>query len=197
MRHLAWRVAAVLTLWSVLQVGPALSARSGGGSNAVAVVSQIVVALQTGSRGRAATVIRNSLSIDAIAKTIAGRSWSGASGKQKREFMDALLHATIATMSSRLKERRNTHVDVGGVRSTAKGDTLVSTKVTRSSGRIVRIDWRLRRCATGLCVVDLIVDGGSMAIQLRDQATPILSANGGGIAVLTQRLRSRPTHPFS
>ena len=197
MRPLAWRVAAVLILSLALQAGPALSARSGGGSSAVATVSQIVVALETGSRGRAASVIRNSLSIDAIAKTIAGRSWSGASGKQKREFMDALLHATIATMSSRLKERRNIHVDVGGVRSTAKGDTLVSTRVTKRAGRVVRIDWRLRRCATGLCVVDLIVDGGSMAIQLRDQATPILSANGGGIAVLTQRLRSRPTHPFS
>jgi len=197
MRPLAWRDVAVLAVCLALQAGPALSAKSGGGSNAVKVVSQIVVALQTGSRGRAASVIRNSFGIDTIARTIAGKSWAAASAKQKREFMDALLHATIASMSNRLKERRNIDVDVGGARSTAKGDTLVSTRVTRRAGRVVRIDWRLRRCATGLCVVDLIVDGGSMAIQLRDQARGILSANGGGIAVLTQRLRSRPTHPFS
>jgi ABC-type transporter MlaC component len=141
-------------------------------------------------------VIRNSFDFEAIAKTIAGKYWSGASSRQKVEFVNALMHATIATMFDWLKQRRNLDVDVGEVRH-AKGDTLVSTKVTKRDGRVVRVDWRLRPCATGFCVVDLIVDGGSMAIQLRDQAAAILSANGGGLSALTKRLRSRPTHPFS
>jgi len=35
------------------------------------------------------------------------------------------------------------------------------------------------------------------AIELRDEAAPILSANGGAIGELSLRLRARPAHPFN
>src|SRR4051812_10318329 len=91
---LAWWTAGVLALRLAVQASSAVSAAGGGGSSAASVVSRIVDGLTTGSRGTAAGIIRNSFSIDVIARTIAGKYWSGASAKQRREFVDALLHAT-------------------------------------------------------------------------------------------------------
>ena len=36
-----------------------------------------------------------------------------------------------------------------------------------------------------------------MAIQRRDEAAAILSANNGAIDELSRRLRANPTHPFN
>ena len=124
-------------------------------------------------------------------------SWPSATGKQKTEFKDALLSATVANIFERLKERRDVDVDIGKVRRLSNRDTLVSTTLTKLDGHVVRLDWRLRSCPVGLCVVDLFVNGASMAIELRDEAAPILSANGGAIGELSLRLRARPAHPFN
>ena len=164
------------------------------------MVSGVIAAVQSASPadpGEAAETVRNSFDIETIAKTIVGDSWSHATGKQKTEFKDALLSATVANIFERLKERRDLHVDIGKVRGISNGDTLVSTRLIKLDGRVVRLDWRLRPCATGLCVVDLYVDGASMAIELRDEAAPILTANGGAIGELSLRLRARPAHPFN
>ena len=196
-------LAAVLALCLALQASPAASTEGDDADDqlgAIAVVSGVIAAVQTASPAdpdEAAGAVRDSFDIEAIAKTIAGKSWSTATGRQKTEFKDALLSATVANIFERLKERRDLPVDIGKVRGLANGDTLVSTRLTKLDGRVVRLDWRLRPCPAGLCVVDLIVDGASMAIELRDEAAAILSANGGAIGELSLRLRARPAHPFN
>jgi ABC-type transporter MlaC component len=190
-----WLRITLLGLSLILPASAAVGAVTAD-TSAAAAVSRVVNTLETSSHGRAAGVIRSSFDINAIAQTIAGKYWSTATPRQRAEFAQALLSATIANIFVQLGDRRSLDIDVGRVRRIAKGDALVSTKVTKRDGRVYRVDWRLRPCAAGLCIVDILVDGGSMAIQLRDRAAPFLSANGGGISELSHRLRANPTHPF-
>jgi phospholipid transport system substrate-binding protein len=187
-------------VWLAVQAHRAACADVDDDLSAVATVSNVIEVVQNASpadRAGAAGSISSSFDIEAIAKIIAGDAWTTASAKQKNEFLDALLNATMTIIFERMNERQSAGIDFGKVRHLPNGDTLVGTKVTRPSGRIVDLGWRLRPCKANLCIVDLIVDGASMALQLRDEAAPILAANGGAIGELSLRLRYTPTHPFN
>lgn len=189
----------VLALSLILQAGPSLGFK-GGDSGATAVVSRIIDAVKKvppSDRAKAARVGRTSFDVMVIAKTILGRYWSTASAREKAEFIDALSSAMLINVFDLLEKRGRLDIAIGKTRSTLNGDSIVETKVTEPNGRIVKVDWRLRPCAYDLCVVDLIVNGASMAIQRRDEAAAVLSANGGAIDELSRRLRANPTHPFN
>ena len=120
-----------------------------------------------------------------------------ASAREKARFIDTLTGALRISVFGLLKKYGRIDVAVGKTRKTLNGDFIVEAAAKKSNGDIVNIDWRLRPCASGLCIVDLIVNGASTAIQLRDEAAAILSANNGAIDELSERLLANPTHPFN
>jgi ABC-type transporter MlaC component len=187
------RIAFVLSL--PLQITAALGSAAED-SNAVGIVSRVIAAVGNASPSdhlKTARLVRNNFDLRAIAKTIAGRTWATANESQRNEFMDALLNAMLAGVF----EARRLNIDIAKIRQTSNGDSLVATNATKPNGRVVRVDWRLHRCSSGLCIVDVLVSGASMALQLRDEAAAVLSAKGGGIDELSRRLRANPTHPFN
>ena len=169
-------------------------------SSATGVIARLIEAARNPTpfdHLRTVRLVRNSFDLEAIAKTILGKYWAKANARQRRDFMDALLNAMRAGVLDQLKKRRQVTVTFGTTRKTMNGDTLVGTKITTPNGRVRKVDWRLHTCSYGFCIVDVIVDGGSLAIQRRDEAAALLSANGGSIDVLSRRLRANPAHPFN
>ena len=193
------RLGIALALSVILQTAPALGFE-GADPGATAVVSRIIDAAKQvplHDRAEAARLARTSFDVPAIAKTILGRYWPTASARAKAEFIDALSNAMLANVFNLLEKHDGLDIAVGKTRGISNGDSLVETTVTETSGRVVKVDWRLRPCTYGLCVVDLIVNGASMAIQRRDEAAAVLSANNGVIDELSRRLRANPTNPFN
>lgn len=193
------RLGIFLALSVILQTAPVLGFE-GADPGAGAVVSRIIVAARKvplSDHAEAARLGRTSFDVTAIAKTILGRYWATASARAKAEFIDALSSAMLVNVFDLFEKHGGLDIDVGKTRGISNDDSLVETMVTEPSGRMVKVDWRLRPCAYGLCVVDLIVNGASMAIQRRDEAGAVLSANGGAIDELSRRLRANPTHPFN
>ncbi len=189
----------VLALSLILQTAPVFAVE-GRDLGASAVVSRIIDAANNTPLFEPAQtdrVVRTSFDVPAIAKTILGKYWSTASAREKAKFIDTLTGALRISVFDLLKKHGRIDIAVGKTRNTLNGDFIVETDATKASGDIVNIDWRLRPCAADLCVVDLIVNGASTAIQLRDEAAGILSANNGAIDELSQRLLANPTHPFN
>ena len=189
----------ILALSLILQTAPVFGIEEGD-LGASAVVSRMIDAVNEApfsDRAKADQVGRTSFDIAAIAKTILGGYWSTASAREKARFIDTLSGAVQISVFNLLKKYGRLDIAVGKTRNTLNGDSIVETDLTESSGELVKVDWRLRPCDYGLCIVDLIVNGVSVAIELRDEAAPILSANNGAIDVLSQRLLANPTHPFN
>ena len=189
----------VLALALVLQTAP-VSGTEADDLCASAVVSRIIDAVnaaQFSDRADADRIGRTSFDVKAIAKTILGKYWPTASAREKARFIDTLSGAVRISVFELIKKHNGLDIAVDKTRNTLNGDSIVETNVTKTSGDMVKVDWRLRPCAYGLCIVDLIVNGASVAIQLRDEAAPILSANNGAIDELSRRLLANPTHPFN
>ena len=189
----------LLALSLILQTAPVLCLEGGdpGASAAVLRIIDAVKKVPSSDRATAARIGRTSFDAMVIAKTILGRYWATAGEREKAEFIDALSSAMLINVLDLFEKHGRLDIAVGKTRKTLNWDSIVETTVTEPSGRVGKVDWRLRPCAYGLCVVDLIVNGASMAIQRRDEAAGVLSANGGAIDELSRRLRANPTHPFN
>jgi phospholipid transport system substrate-binding protein len=198
-RHCSRLMGIFLVFFVIIRTAPVLAVEAGD-PGAAAVVSRIIDAAKQGSLhddAEAAPLARTSFDVAAIAKTILGIYWPTASARAKAEFIDALSSAMLANVFNLLEKHDGLDIAVGKTRGISNGDSLVETTMTETSGRVVNVDWRLRPCTYSLCVVDLIVNGASMAIQRRDEATAILTANNGVIDELSRRLRANPTNPFN
>jgi len=71
------------------------------------------------------------------------------------------------------------------------GDVLVLSRITGKSGLPLRVDWRVRPTSAGPKLVDVIVEGLSLAVAQRAEVVRLLRLNGGRIDALIARLEGR------
>ena len=77
-------------------------------------------------------------------------------------------------------------------KTTANGNNeyLVASVIAQPGNpQPIRVDWRLHEAEGELRVVDLIIEGISMALTQRTEFGSLIQSNGGDITVLIARLR--------
>ena len=73
-----------------------------------------------------------------------------------------------------------------------ESQALVQTTLKRpNTDKPLRVDWRVRGTADKLGVIDIMVEGLSMAQTQRSEFTSVLRANGGDVGALMANLESR------
>ena len=69
------------------------------------------------------------------------------------------------------------------------GLAVVGSRVVRSRGAPVAVHWRLRHGKAGWRIIDVVVEGVSLALAQRAEFTSIVRNNGGRVAALLAKLR--------
>ena len=128
---------------------------------------------------------------DAMAQVVMGDRLSGASAAQRTAFISALSDLVADGLIERLGGAHAEPFELGESRSLDNGDVVVVSHVRFRDGHRGELDWRMRPKGAGHVMVDVLVDGASVAIQARDQAAAEFSSNGGSIPGLTASMRNR------
>lgn len=69
---------------------------------------------------------------------------------------------------------------------------MVLTEIQPANGRpVIKLDWQIKIDGSAYSVVDIRVEGASMAITQREEYTAVLDKNGGDIKDLLAQLRSK------
>ena len=76
------------------------------------------------------------------------------------------------------------------VRDINEIDKLVQSEVWLKDGRKIRVSWRVRGSKT-FKIVDVMIEGVSMALTQRDEFSAIISQNNGKIEGLLSALRKK------
>ena len=126
-----------------------------------------------------------------ISRFALGRYWRRASKNQRQEYGRLFSDYIVNTYSDRLGQYSGEKIVVGKTRNDAKRDRIVSSKIVRPKGKPVRLDWRLRRRGEGFKIVDVIIEGVSMAITQRDAFASVIRRGGGKVESLLEELRSK------
>ncbi|HJM52226.1 MAG TPA: ABC transporter substrate-binding protein [Alphaproteobacteria bacterium] len=132
-----------------------------------------------------------SFDVATISRFALGRYWGRASKSQRQEYGRLFSDYIVNTYSARLGQYSGEKVVVGETRNDRKRDRIVASKIVPPEGKPVRLDWRLRRRGEDFKIVDVIIEGVSMAITQRDAFASVIRRGGGKVESLLEELRSK------
>jgi phospholipid transport system substrate-binding protein len=79
---------------------------------------------------------------------------------------------------------------VVGSNTDERGVTIVHSKIDMPSSEDVRVDWHLRPRDNSFAIVDIVVEGVSMAVTQRSEFASVIQSRGG-VAGLIDALRAK------
>ena len=128
-----------------------------------------------------------------IARFVLGRYWNVASEPERQEFDKLFEQWVVRTYSTQFKDYSGEQVQVTGARAESDTSTLVASEIIRPNGAApVKVDWRVRKEDDGgYKIVDVNVDGVSMALTEREQISAVADRNGGSVGDLNKTLEKK------
>ncbi len=136
---------------------------------------------ELGQKGRydaLAPAIRRSFDLPAMARLAVGPRWAEFSPAQQQRVTDAFARYTIATYADRFDGYSGEKLEVTG-KQTDRYGTLVDSRIVRSNGDDVRINYLMRRNGDVWQIADVYLTGTiSQVASLRAQFGAVLARQG-------------------
>lgn len=136
-------------------------------------------------------LMNQSFDVPRIGNFVLGQYRRQASEEELRNFYDVFKDTMAATYVGQFEQLSTDDFSVD--RAIPDGDTgaIVTTSVRTSNGENARLDWLLRLSDSSFVVIDVAVEGVSIAQTLREEYASVLRQNGGTVSGLVEALRAR------
>ncbi len=129
--------------------------------------------------------------IKTIGRFVLGRYWRKATEAERAEYGRLYEDLIVATYSRQLSSYAGETLKVEGVRQQDGKSALVTSRFLRAEGKPVQLDWRLLRRGDTWRIVDVVVEGMSMALSQRSEFKAVIGGNGGRVEALLEKLREK------
>lgn len=143
------------------------------------IVELAEAGVPTDERGRQVErLLAENVAVERLAKAVLGRHWRTASEPQRQRFVTLLPSYLRATYGSRLGEAAGYRLEVGSPRPLTAGDMIVPAQARREGGVPVAIDWRVTPAPGGWRILDVVVEGVSLALAWRNEFDAVIGQRG-------------------
>jgi phospholipid transport system substrate-binding protein len=145
-------------------------------------------------RRRVSALIARRVETHSISRFVLGPYLRHASKDERKRFEKALPNYLARLLTSELGAFADRTLTISEVVPTGRpeGDVLVLSKIAGKTGLPLRVDWRVRPTEAGPKLVDVIVEGMSLAVVQRNAFIAELRRNGGKLEKLITRLEGKP-----
>jgi phospholipid transport system substrate-binding protein len=128
-----------------------------------------------------------------IARFALGRHWRAATPAQQEEYTRLFTDMIVRRYTAQFTEYTGQTVTLLNAKPAGSRDVLVSSRVTQPGGGApVAVDWRVRQDGAGAWrVIDVAVEGVSMAQTYRADFDAAVQRGGGDIEALLAFLRAQ------
>ena len=130
-----------------------------------------------------------------ISRFVLGKHWRTATRAQRAEFRRLFEQVIVTSYVRRLEAYAGETLAVGDARRAGNRLVAVSSQILRPKGAPIGVDWRLRRTGEAWQIIDVVVEGVSLALTQRAEFEGLIKQKGGGIEALLETLRSRASQP--
>ena len=127
--------------------------------------------------------------LKSVGQFVLGVYWRKASDEDKQEFLDAFTDFTTKAWADRFNMYSGQSILFSGVRNAERNQFYVDSKIEDKEP--VEVVWRLRQKGDSYKIIDIIVEGVSMAMSYRNEYSAVLQQNGGNVKALAQELRQK------
>jgi phospholipid transport system substrate-binding protein len=142
------------------------------------------------------TLLHAGFDMKTIGRFTLGRYSARASDAEFDEFQRLFDEYVVQTYASRLGQYSGEKLQIGAARKDESGDILVGSEIVPREGPQVRVEWRVRGEPGKFKIIDVIVEGISMAITQRAEFSAVIQRSGGKIDGLISELRRKVPPSF-
>ncbi|MGB4108143.1 MAG: ABC transporter substrate-binding protein [Alphaproteobacteria bacterium] len=132
-------------------------------------------------------LLNSNFDMATIGRFALGRYWKTATPAQQSEYQKLFKTMIVKIYSRRFKDYNGQKLEITGARVDGETDVMVSSSIIPPDGQKVSVDWRVRNNK----VVDILVEGVSMALTQRSDFASVIQRGGGNVDVLLQHLRQQ------
>ena len=134
-------------------------------------------------------LLRQKFDVDFIARFVLGRAWNELGAEQRADYVQVFAEFILKTYSQRLGGYSGETFAIVGARQAGDEDAVVQTRIDRPSGPPLAADWRVRYEGDRYRIIDVAVEGISMAITQRQEFAAVIARSG--VAGLLETLHAR------
>jgi len=134
-------------------------------------------------------LLKDSFDMDTIGRFALGTYWRSASETQRDQYLKLFQKRVINSYAERFSEYSGQVLEVRDSRPEGRRDILVRSAILDNNGPEVSVDWRARYENGSYKVIDIVVEGVSMALTQRSDFASVIQRGGGDIGVLIAHLK--------
>jgi len=130
--------------------------------------------------------------VPAISRFVLGPYWRAASEPQRDEFQKLFKAYIVHAYAVRFNQYTGQKLQIKGSRQDGETVVLVASLIDGApGGPPIKVDWRVGKSEQGLKIVDVIVEGISMAVTERQEFGSVIQRGGGQVEALLKVLREK------
>jgi len=133
--------------------------------------------------------IEETFDLERMIRIAAGSQWSKASPEDRTRLLDAFTRLTISTYASRFDGYSGESFENLGERPGPRDRVLVDTRIVRSDGPPVALNYVLEQKGDRWQVIDILLDGTASELAMR--RSEYRSLGGGKAAGLADKLNAK------
>lgn len=137
------------------------------------------------------TLFVDAFDLPEIGKLVMARYWRAATPEQQQEFLRLFEDIQVYTWTRRFKDYSGETLEILGVLPEGEADVLVESRIKREKLEPIAVAWRVRKEGDGYKVLDIKVEGASMAFTHRSEYSSVIQGNGGQVEALLAALRKK------
>jgi phospholipid transport system substrate-binding protein len=134
-------------------------------------------------------LVRQDFDLTDICRFVLGPYWRVASPAERQQFCDGFADRLVRFYGRRLAQSGGGDFIVTGSRTAADG-AVVTSRIIRSQGAPISMDWRLGISDGVYKIQDVAVDGISMALTQRSAIAALIARGGGQVGMLLATMRA-------
>ena len=134
-------------------------------------------------------ILTRDVDMGRVGRFVLGRYWRGLKEDDLNAYLATYQDYLIHSNASRLSAYAGEKIKVTNSVPDARNQIIVKSEVERTDGGpAISIDWRLLDKDGELKVIDIIIEGISMALTQRDEFSSLMQRSGGKIDPLMVRM---------
>lgn len=146
---------------------------------------------QEGKKKSFRQLLDSSFDMETIGRFALGRYWRTTSPKQRQAYQSLFRNMVVDVYSERFEDYKGQSFNVKSARTEGASDFLVTSFIVPKGDTPVQVDWRVRNKGGRYRIVDVIVEGVSMATTQRQDFAAVIGKGGGDVQVLIDHLAGR------
>jgi phospholipid transport system substrate-binding protein len=136
-------------------------------------------------------VIRDTFDVPVMAKIAIGSEWTAFSADEKERMLDAFNRYMVTTYAARFKSYKGQRFEVGEVKQPADNRSLVETRIIRSNGDPVALNYLFRPSEDGSWKIIDVYLSGAISEMARMRSDFSATVTGGGANALIAALEKK------